>query len=82
VPRLKKEYSYISTPRLGLHGLSRDELYLSRGIFSQAYNCRGLNLTTHPNLVLRLRQWRYASAVPCFHDVHRDNLIVIPYFQQ
>jgi len=28
VPRLKKEYSYISTPLIGLHGLLLGEIYL------------------------------------------------------
>jgi hypothetical protein len=29
-PRLKKEYSYTSTPSLGLRGLLQDELYFSK----------------------------------------------------
>jgi len=28
VPRLKKEYSYTSTPLLGLHGMLQSALYL------------------------------------------------------
>jgi hypothetical protein len=32
-PRLKKEYSYTSTPPLGLRGLLKDELYVYLEIY-------------------------------------------------
>jgi hypothetical protein len=36
-PRLKKEYSYTSTPPLGLHGLLYSELYLYIGYYYYYY---------------------------------------------
>ena len=33
-PRLKKEYSYVSTPPLGLHGLLEGEIYLNLYLFT------------------------------------------------
>jgi hypothetical protein len=42
VPRLKKEYSYTSTPPLRLHGLLQGDLYLY--LFTYALHHEGLQL--------------------------------------